>query len=206
MPVVGAVYDLAEIIRRYNIQEVIITDNSIESEKLFVAMMQLGRQQRVEFRFAPSLFSVLPQKTSVEQIGVLPMVRLFREPLSDVQRFFKRLSDLLLATFASILTLPIWVVVAVIIRFDSRGPVLFKQERVGMDGRVFLCYKFRTMFADADEDIHREAYRKNIEGSRGSERRRQRTNRSLERSRMIRGSLAAANGCDGRASTNFRRS
>lgn len=168
VPVVGAVDDLAAIIRRFNIQEVIITDNSVDSEKLFDAMMQIGRQQRVEFRIAPSLFSVLPQKTSVEQIGVLPMVRLFREPLSDVQRLLKRLSDLLLAMVASILTLPIWLVVAVIIRFDSRGPILFKQERVGMDGRVFLCYKFRTMFADADERVHREAYRKNIEGAEGA--------------------------------------
>ena len=164
VPVLGTVENLADLIRTFDIKEVIITDNSIESERLFEAMMQLGRKQRVEFRFAPSLFNVLPQKTSVEQIGVLPMVRLFREPLGDTQRFLKRFSDLLLAFAASILTFPIWLLAAILIKIDSPGPILFKQERVGMDGRVFLCYKFRTMFSGADESVHREAYSKNIEG------------------------------------------
>lgn len=162
--VVGTIDDLADAVRAYDIKEVIITDNSVESEKLFEAMMQLGRRQRVEFRFAPSMFNVLPQKTSVEQIGVLPMVTLFREPLSDTQRFLKRLSDLVLATIASVLTFPVWLVAAIAIKLDSPGTVLFKQERVGMDGRVFLCYKFRTMFMDADQELHRAAYSRNIVG------------------------------------------
>jgi exopolysaccharide biosynthesis polyprenyl glycosylphosphotransferase len=164
-PIIGKADDLADLITTHQIQEVIITDNSIESERLFEAMMQLGRKQRVEFRFAPSLFNMLPQKTSVEQIGVLPMVRLFREPLSDAQRFFKRLSDIVLAAAAALVSSPIWLLVSIMIRLDSRGSTLFKQERVGMDGRVFLCYKFRSMFADSDEGVHRDAYRKNIEGN-----------------------------------------
>lgn len=164
-PLVGGIDDLTEVIRELEIQEVIITDDRIAPERLFETMMQVGRKQRVEFRFAPSVFNLLPQKTSVEQIGVLPMVRLFREPLSDSQRFLKRASDLAISLAASIVTLPVWLVAAAAIKLDSRGPVLFKQERIGMDGRRFLCYKFRTMKADADENIHREAYIKNIEGS-----------------------------------------
>lgn len=162
--VIGTLDDLAGLIRELEIQEVIITDNSIPSERLFDAMLQIGRRQRVEFRFAPNLLNLLPQKTSVEQIGVLPMVRLFREPLSDAQRFVKRVSDIIISIIAVLLLTPVWLVIAILIKLDSRGPVLFRQERVGMDGRVFLCYKFRTMAADADERLHREAYHKNIGG------------------------------------------
>lgn len=165
-PVVGDLNNLSDVIRELEIQEVIITDDKIPSEKLFEAMMQVGRRQKVEFRFAPSLFNVMPQKTSVEQIGVLPMVRLFREPLSEAERFIKRASDIVISLAAVILTAPVWMIVAVLIKLDSRGPIFFRQERVGMDGRIFLCYKFRTMKSDADEAIHREAYRKNIEGDR----------------------------------------
>ena len=166
VPIVGNLDDLPEIIRELEIQEVIITDNQIPSEKLFEAMMQIGRKQKVEFRLAPSLFNFLPQKTSVEQIGVLPMVRLFREPLSDAERFVKRISDILISGVTLVLLAPVWFLIALFIKFDSHGAVLFKQERVGMDGRKFLCYKFRTMKADADESIHRQMYLKNIEGLR----------------------------------------
>ncbi len=162
--IVGTLNELPDVITQLGIQEVIITDSSLPSEKLFEAMMQIGRKQKVEFRLAPSLFNFMPQKTSVEQIGVLPMVRLFREPLSDAERFTKRAFDILIAAVLIILLSPVWLLIALFIKFDSKGATFFKQERVGMDGRLFLCYKFRTMKSDADENLHREAYRKNIEG------------------------------------------
>ncbi len=164
VPIAGGIEDLAEIIRELEIQEVVITDNSIPRERLFEAMMQIGRGHRVEFRFAPSLFSLLPQKTSVEQVGVLPMVRLFREPLTDLQRFVKRVSDIVISLAATLFLIPVWLVVSILIKLDSKGPILFLQERVGMDGRIFLCYKFRTMHADSDDRPHREAYQRNIDG------------------------------------------
>lgn len=167
IPIVGAAGELADLIRELRIQEVIITDDSVRGESLFDVMMQTGRSRRVEFRFAPRFFDLLPQKTSVEQIGVLPMVRLFREPLSDTDRLIKRLSDIVIASFALLITFPVWLIAMLLVRFSSRGPIFFRQNRVGMDGRIFQCYKFRTMFADADDSMHREAYKRNIEGEKG---------------------------------------
>lgn len=164
LEVVGTIDELPDVVRDLAIQEVIITDNSLTSDRMFEAMMKIGRQQKVEFRFAPSLFELLPQKTSVDQIGVLPMVRLFREPLSDAERFLKRISDIAISITAIVIFSPILIAAAIWIKLDSRGRVFFRQERVGMDGRIFLCYKFRTMKADADEDVHRAAYEKNISG------------------------------------------
>lgn len=166
--VVGRLDDLAdlpEIVREFAIQEVIITDDQFAGDAFFETMMQIDRQRRVEFRFAPSLFNLMPQKTEVEQIGVLPVVTLFQEPLNNVEKFLKRASDLTIAFIALVITAPFWLLVALIIKLDSRGPVLFRQERVGMDGRIFLCYKFRTMHDGADESVHRESYLKNIEGA-----------------------------------------
>jgi exopolysaccharide biosynthesis polyprenyl glycosylphosphotransferase len=164
VPNLGMVDDLARIIREYRIQEVIVTDESIDSDLLFDAMMGAGRSHKVEFRFAPSVLNLIPQKTSIEQIGVLPMVRLFTEPLSDAQRFLKRASDIAVASLALVLTSPLWMVVSLLIKKDSFGGVFFTQERVGMDGRTFICLKFRTMKHDADEQLHRESYRQNIAG------------------------------------------
>ena len=163
--IVGDIDDLPDVVRRLAIQEVIITDDTLTSERLFESMMKIGRGHRVEFRFAPRLFELLPQKTSVDQIGVLPMVRLFREPLTETERFIKRISDLVIALAALLILTPVLAAIALWIKLDSKGRVFFRQERVGMDGRVFLCYKFRSMRADADEEVHRHAYTKNIEGN-----------------------------------------
>jgi exopolysaccharide biosynthesis polyprenyl glycosylphosphotransferase len=165
LSIVGKISELPRLVREFGIQEVIITDTSLDGDMLFDIMMQVGRRRRVEFRFAPSLFNVLPQKTSVEQLGILPMVRLFREPLSDIERFAKRVSDIVIASIATLVLAPVWLLVSVLIKLDSAGPIIFRQERVGMDGRIFLCLKFRTMHHDSDDSIHRESYRKNIAGA-----------------------------------------
>src|SRR6185312_10253961 len=126
--------------------------------------MRCGRRHGVEFRIAPSLFNCLPSKTEVDQIGALPMIRLFREPLSDFARGSKRLSDLFIASLALGLLSPFWLFIALLIKLDSKGPVFYAQERVGMDGRIFVVYKFRTMHMNADSEIHREYQRKFIAG------------------------------------------
>src|SRR4029077_4637973 len=106
-------------------------DPTVPGEALFDVMMRVGRRRGVEFRIAPSLFNFLPRKTEVDQIGALPMITLFRSPLSNVARLVKRTSDLLIALAATLVFLPLWVLITLLIKLDSRGPVLYQQERVG---------------------------------------------------------------------------
>ena len=127
----------------------IISDPNVPGEKLFDVMIQTGRRRGVEFRIAPTLLNCLPSKTEIDQVGSLPMVTLFRSPLSSGARIVKRASDLSVAMLALTLLSPLWLLIALLIKLDSRGPVFYKQERVGMDGRVFLFYKFRSMCQDA---------------------------------------------------------
>ena len=155
VPVVGEVSTLAELIRETGANEVIITDPRVAGELLFDVMMRVGRMRKVEFRIAPSLFNCLPRKTEIDQIGALPMIQLFREPLSSWARVGKRGVDITVAAVALLVLAPLWLLVALLIKLDSRGPVFYRQERVGMDGRIFLFLKFRTMQADADDKLHR---------------------------------------------------
>ncbi len=155
-PVVGALRDLADVIRRTGANEVIIADAEISRETLFETMIAVGRRRGVEFRLAPTLFNCLPRKTEIDQIGALPMIRLFREPLSRAARLTKRLADIAISGAALFVLAPVWIVIALLIKLDSKGAVFFRQERVGMDGRIFLCFKFRTMHTDADDRTHRE--------------------------------------------------
>ena len=164
VPVVGALEGLPEAIRDSGANEVIIADPQVSGDALFEVMMRCGRRRGVEFRIAPSLFNCLPRKTEIDQIGVLPMIRLFREPLSSGARILKRTSDLIMSALAIALLFPLWLLIALLIKLDSRGPVFYTQERVGMDGRLFLLYKFRTMIAGADSELHREYQRAFIAG------------------------------------------
>ena len=164
VPVVGELKTLPEAIRDSGANEVIIADPKVGSDALFEVMMRCGRRRGVEFRIAPSLFNCLPQKTEIDRIGVLPMIRLFREPLSGSARVIKRAFDLIGSALAIFLLFPLWLFVAILIKLDSKGPVFYTQERVGMDGRLFLLYKFRTMKAGADPAIHKEYQKAFIEG------------------------------------------
>ena len=156
VPVIGNLDTLPDVIRDSGANEVIIADPQVNGDALFEVMMRCGRRRGVEFRIAPSLFNCLPRKTEIDQIGVLPMIRLFREPLSSSARIVKRTFDLIVAALTIALLLPLWVLIALLIKLDSKGPVFYTQERVGMDGRLFLLYKFRTMQAGADSQLHRE--------------------------------------------------
>ena len=164
IPVVGDLENLSDAIRDSGANEVIIADSEVNAETLFEVMMRSGRRHGVEFRIAPSLFNCLPRKTEIDQIGVLPMIRLFREPLSSGSRLLKRTFDIVISSLAIFFLFPLWLLIALLIKLDSKGPVLYTQERVGMDGRLFLVFKFRTMQAGADSNTHREYQRAFIAG------------------------------------------
>jgi exopolysaccharide biosynthesis polyprenyl glycosylphosphotransferase len=164
VPVVSNLDGLPEAIRDSGANEVIIADTNVNADALFEVMIRCGRRRGVEFRIAPSLFNCLPRKTEIDQIGVLPMIKLFREPLSSGARLLKRTCDIVISALAIILLLPLWLLIALLIKLDSRGSVFYTQERVGMDGRLFLVFKFRTMTAGADSEVHRQYQKAFIEG------------------------------------------
>jgi len=94
--------------------------------------------------------------------GTAPAVPLASTPVS--YRVAKRSFDVVASSLGLILTSPLMLAIAAAIRAESPGSVLFRQERVGLGGRTFLLYKFRTMRVDADSEIHREYQRKFIAG------------------------------------------
>jgi exopolysaccharide biosynthesis polyprenyl glycosylphosphotransferase len=155
-------------VRQYSIKEVLITDERISPQALFEAVMRCGRKHRVEFRVVPNLFNCLPRKTGIEQIGSLPMIKLFEEPLQGPNRWLKRSIDLTLSMIAIIVSAPLWLFLMALIKLSSKGPAIYQQERVGMDGRIFRAYKFRSMYSDADDSPHRELMVKTIHNGPGS--------------------------------------
>ena len=166
VPVLGSFDRLPALIRQYGIEGVMIAETELSPQALFEAVMRCGRTHHINFRVVPNLFNSLPRKTDVGQVGSLPMIKLFEEPLSGPARFVKRSVDIAGAVVSLVATAPAWAFLAYLIKRESPGPVFKTQERVGMDGKIFPMIKFRSMVADADSPekvaAHRESMRQNI--------------------------------------------
>lgn len=90
-------------------------------------------------------------RVHVASLGTFPMLTVHSISLNNLQLYIKRIMDIIGALVGLILSSLIWIVTAIAIKLDSPGPVIYYQNRVGMNGRIFKLYKFRSMYIDADE-------------------------------------------------------
>ena len=150
--VLGRVEDVREVVQRSNINDVVIAlpqRDYAQINELVLALHDLPVQVRV----VPDYFSLALYRASVEDFGGLPMINLRDPALNDVQRFVKRLFDLTLAGILTLIVLLPMVIITVLIKLDTKGSTLFRQQRVGENGRLFSMYKFRSMIDGADSMV-----------------------------------------------------
>jgi exopolysaccharide biosynthesis polyprenyl glycosylphosphotransferase len=123
------------------------------SEDEMVGVMLACHRRLVEFRMIPGLFSVRAGEVSIETVDGIPVLGFGRWPLDFFwNRFWKRAEDLAGALAGLLISAPVLAAAAVCIRRESAGPILYRQERCGRDGRPFTLYKLRTMRADAEAE------------------------------------------------------
>jgi exopolysaccharide biosynthesis polyprenyl glycosylphosphotransferase len=143
-------YDQLEtILEQYNIQHMIVAFSK-ERHGLIVDLMERCRPYGVEFTVVPRLYEVFSDRVGVEHIRGLPVIGLKRGSISGVQGMVKRIMDITIALFTLILLSPLLLLIAIAVKLESPGPVLFRQERVGKGGRHFNMLKFRSMRQDAE--------------------------------------------------------
>jgi len=115
-------------------------------EETFLLCDEEGVLSRVAVDFFPHVHS----EVYLEQLGSAPMLTFSGAPHDEVRLLMKRFIDIVLAAVSLVLVSPVMAVVALLVRVTSKGPVLFRQERCGLNGRRFQLYKFRSMVADAE--------------------------------------------------------
>lgn len=103
-------------------------------------------------------------QTGIRDVSVAPIAD--SPPAGLLTRILKRVMDVVCSLLALLVLSPLLIAIAVIIKFDSRGPVLFTQERLGKDLRPFRMYKFRSMYVDAGDSLHRESVKRTAESKR----------------------------------------
>lgn len=142
----GSLNDLARIVRRHKIEMIVQTEE--ESEET----LQFCRENHMEYRFIPDLIEIERSNIEVEPIAGLPLIHMKPTPLDGWGKVIKRSFDIILSFAGLVVLAPIFAIIALLIKLDSPGPILFRKlddgspaYRVGQSGRLFVCYKFRTM-------------------------------------------------------------
>lgn len=150
-PCLGPIDDTIGIVLENNIDEVVITLPPQAHKRVRTIVHRLQEKTSVNVRMVPSVFPLSFLRIKVEEFGSMPLITL-REPVpSPLQRFAKRSFDIAVSLGLVILLSPLMTILALLIKFSSRGPVIFKQERVGEGKHLFWMYKFRTMVKDAEK-------------------------------------------------------
>ena len=116
-----------------------------------ISVVEEARVAGIEVRVIPDLYDGLAWNTPVEFIGQFPTIPLHRRDFPRGAMLLKRVLDVAVCLVALVVCAPLLLLVALLIRLDSPGPVFYRAQRTGMKGRVFTCIKFRTMVNGADQ-------------------------------------------------------
>ena len=165
VPALGSIDNLPRLIDEHRVDLVIITLPWNVQRKILAIVRECERQQ-VKVRTVPDLFELSLSQVQVEMLGGVPMLGLNEEArFNTSSRITKRMVDIVLALVALLPSALVTLVIAIAIRLDTPGPIFFAQERVGLEGRRFKVYKFRSMVVDA-EKMHADLIRRTGEDPR----------------------------------------
>jgi exopolysaccharide biosynthesis polyprenyl glycosylphosphotransferase len=146
--VLGRIDDLDWLARAEFIDEVILALPDQPARARVAA--EVAFRNHLDIRAVPDLPSGPWPDSAIDHIGEIPIITLHREPLPSAALFFKRSMDVVGAAFGLVLVSPFMAIVALLIRCDSPGPVIYCAKRTGAKGRTFSCLKFRSMVTDAE--------------------------------------------------------
>ncbi|NDJ54913.1 MAG: undecaprenyl-phosphate glucose phosphotransferase [Chloroflexi bacterium] len=150
-PVLGEKDNLAEIIESNEINEVIIALPEGTSRQEVIRLVSLCQRGSVAIKIFPDVFEFITTGVSIDDLGGLPLLSVRDIQLRGYRRSLKRAIDMLGAGIGLVLLSPYFMLIALIIKLESPGPVFYTQERMGLDGRTFNMIKFRSMHKDADK-------------------------------------------------------
>jgi len=140
-----------EIVKNYNIEEIIIAVEVHEHSEIQNVIAAL-EHTKVRVKIIPDLFEILIGKIELSLMDGTPLLRVSSELMPVWEKNFKKVFDIVLSFFFIILLLPVYLSIAVAIKLSSKGPIVYKQQRIGKNGKVFDILKFRSMVKNAEKD------------------------------------------------------
>ncbi|MEK3911535.1 sugar transferase [Paenibacillus sp. FSL H7-0331] len=144
----GPIAQLNELLKKHLVEEIIIT---IPSERDLVNKLITDlRKLDINIKIVPDLYNLVMSTVQIGNINSLPVVTLVKTPMRGLGLACKRLIDIVASSLLILLILPVFLITAIAIKMDSKGSIIYKQQRIGKNGKRFYMLKFRSMVTNAD--------------------------------------------------------
>jgi len=153
-PILGRIESLNIIINEKNISVVYISDANMPHERM-LSLMADCENTDIKFKLVSNLYEILSGSIDISEIEGIPSIDLKTNKKHTLYRFIKRLLDIAFSVAGMVLFFWLWIIIIILINMNSKGKAIIKQDRTGMNGKIFKMYKFRTMYAGAD--LYKEA-------------------------------------------------
>lgn len=151
LPHLGEFQDIKSIIQDNNIEEIIIAIETNEHDKLNEIINELYYMD-LHIHLVPDTYDLLTGQVKLDAVESLPLITLEIVPMKQWQISMKRFFDIVVSLFVLIFFSWLYVILGLLVKITSKGPIIFKQERIGKNGKKFNIYKFRTMYVDAEKN------------------------------------------------------
>lgn len=153
IPVLGSLDDISNVLSHRDINEVILTASSLPRHKVFDLIVECEKGM-INFKLVADLLGMVTSRVDMRNIDGIPLLSLKESPLAEWHnRFVKRLMDIVVSLLCLILLSPLYLIMAVLVKLSSLGPIHYMQKRIGEDGKRFAILKFRTMKDKAEKGI-----------------------------------------------------
>ena len=149
VPVIGRTAALPDLVRELSIDQVFLALPG-QDRDLLLHLVKLCEDERLEFKIVPDMLDLMSTRVALDAIDGLPLLGIKHNQLRGWRAVLKRATDIVISSLGLILVSPILLVVTILIKVTMPGPALFRQERIGVNGKPFTIFKFRSMVVDAE--------------------------------------------------------
>ena len=151
--ILGRVDDLERLVEREDVQDVIIAHTALDREQLLSVFRGLGANPSVNMSLSSGLFEVVSSGLRVKELAYVPLIEVNKLRIAGLDAVLKTAMDYILTTAGMLVIWPVLLVIAILIRRDSPGPIIHRRRVMGINGSQFDAFKFRTMRVDGDKLI-----------------------------------------------------
>jgi Undecaprenyl-phosphate glucose phosphotransferase len=150
LPLLGTLSEVVEIAHRERVDHLYVTLPLEEHAKL-LDLMEITSREFIDVKVVPDILQFIALRARLEDLDGLPVININEVPLQGFNTWLKRGLDVALSAIATVVLVIPFVIIAAIVKMTSPGPVFYRQERMGLDGKAFTVYKFRSMSEDAED-------------------------------------------------------